>query len=142
MGLDMYLTLNLEDGTEIEELMYWRKANHIHAWFVKNVQNGIDECDRFKVSREHLESLKEACTKVLVDRSLAESLLPTQQGFFFGGTEYDEYYFKDIVDTLICVVEILYILDHGGFDNGCTINYQSSWQISILTLRGGVILQD
>ena len=36
------------------------------------------------------------CDKVLDDNSLAEELLPTRSGFFFGSTDYDEWYFEDI----------------------------------------------
>jgi hypothetical protein len=32
------------------ELAYWRKANQIHNWFVKNVQNGQDNCMPYEVS--------------------------------------------------------------------------------------------
>jgi len=35
-----------------EEVGYWRKANHIHKWFVDNVQNGVDECLTYQVSIE------------------------------------------------------------------------------------------
>lgn len=27
----------------IYEVAYWRKANHIHNWFVQNIQDGIDD---------------------------------------------------------------------------------------------------
>jgi len=37
---------------------YWRKANHIHSWFVENCQNGEDDCGNYYVSRENLEELK------------------------------------------------------------------------------------
>ena len=40
-----------------EEVMYWRKANHIHAWFVKNVQDGIDNCAEYYVSPDNLREL-------------------------------------------------------------------------------------
>ena len=29
-----------------------------------------------------------------------EELLPTQEGFFFGGTDYDESYIEDLKDTI------------------------------------------
>lgn len=48
-----------------EEVGYWRKANHIHKWFVDNVQDGIDECQRSYVSFEQLQELKELCKSVL-----------------------------------------------------------------------------
>ena len=37
---------------------YWRKANHIHGWFVENVQNNEDDCDEYYVSRTKLEELR------------------------------------------------------------------------------------
>ena len=69
---------------------YWRKANHIHKWFVDNVQEGRDECQESYVSRETLEELIQLCKKVLRNKTV--DLLPTSSGFFFGSTEYDEYY--------------------------------------------------
>lgn len=36
----------------IFRVAYWRKANQIHDWFVKNVQDGIDECQEAYVPRE------------------------------------------------------------------------------------------
>ena len=69
MGLDMYLTAkrfissykeeDIEFGKKIQEVVdtkgyrptyitldvgYWRKANAIHDWFVKNIQDGKDNC--------------------------------------------------------------------------------------------------
>jgi hypothetical protein len=38
--------------------------------------------------------------KVIEDSSVAEDLLPTADGFFFGGTDYDEYYMQDILNTI------------------------------------------
>lgn len=35
-----------------EDVGYWRKANAIHAWFVKNVQGGVDNCQSHEVSKE------------------------------------------------------------------------------------------
>ena len=37
---------------------YWRKANAIHAWFVKHCQAGVDDCNSHSVSRENLIKLK------------------------------------------------------------------------------------
>ena len=42
-GLDMMLCHQNDDETH-EEVGYWRKANAIHGWFVRNVQNGKDDC--------------------------------------------------------------------------------------------------
>jgi len=83
----------------IAEAAYWRKDNHIHKWFVDNVQNGNDDCGDYYVSREQLTQLANLCDQVLGNRSRAKELLPTQAGFFFSGTEYDEYYYKSLEYT-------------------------------------------
>jgi hypothetical protein len=44
---------------------YWRKANHIHNWFVENVQCGVDNCGSYIVSRDQLVQLRDACQYVL-----------------------------------------------------------------------------
>ncbi len=104
----------------IEEAGYWRKANQIHRWFVENVQNGIDNCGDYYVGSEKLTELLELCKKVEADHSLAEELLPSASGFFFGGTEYDEWYFEDIKNTIAILEEAL-ADKHGDF------YYSSSW---------------
>ena len=104
----------------IEEVGYWRKANQIHQWFVENVQNGEDNCAEYCVSKGQLEDLLEICNKILNDNSLAEELLPTASGFFFGGTEYDEWYFDDIQNTIE-------ILEEALSDTSADYYYSSSW---------------
>lgn len=157
MGLDMYLTKKThcgfeyehrreEDGSiplttsgkishikpervsEISERIgYWRKANAIHSWFVKEVQEGADNCGEYYVTRSKLKELLEAVNLVLAtidtaegtvnngqrmteegwepiqeagvvvtNPSVASGLLPTQPGFFFGGTDYDQWYVADL----------------------------------------------
>ena len=105
------------------QLACWRKANAIHGWFVKNVQEGKDDCEDYYVSLEQLRELKETCEKVLNDNKLAEELLPVTKGFFFGSYEYDEWY----TDQLIITVELL---DNILSDPNCGkwwIQYRSSW---------------
>lgn len=103
------------------DIGYWRKANHIHAWFVKNCQDGVDECQEVYVGKDKLQDLLNACREVLADPSKGPELLPTQSGFFFGGTAYDEWYVKGIEATIKIVEEALKIGDEW------TITYQSSW---------------
>ena len=106
-----------------EDIMYWRKANHIHHWFVDNVQGGEDNCQDYYVSREQLTELLALCHKVAKDHKLAPELLPTQAGFFFGPTEYDDEYFKDIDNT----IEVLETLASEGGDDRGHFYYSSSW---------------
>lgn len=105
----------------VEEVGYWRKANQIHNWFVQNVQNGNDDCGNYYVSREALEGLLNICRIVSVDKEKAEELLPTQSGFFFGGTEYDEWYYQDIENTIKILEDVL------SDETGDDFEYSSSW---------------
>ena len=77
---------------------YWRKANQIHKWFVDNVQGGNDNCGEYYVSHEKLKELRETCRQALFAKD--PSLLPPQAGFFFGSYDIDEWYWRDIKDTI------------------------------------------
>ena len=106
--------------TIVEEVGYWRKANQIHRWFVENVQDNVDNCGEYFVPKVRLEELLELCQKVKADNSLAGVLLPTGTGFFFGGEEYDEWYFNDIETTIEVLQEAL-------SDEDASYYYSSSW---------------
>lgn len=56
----------------IEDVMYWRKANQVHNWFVQNVQNGVDDCGEYRVSTEKLQELVDICKKVLDNSKLVD----------------------------------------------------------------------
>jgi hypothetical protein len=103
------------------EAGYWRKSNQIHNWFVANVQEGKDECQESCVSREQLKELREVCQKVLDNNELAEQLLPTKEGFFFGGKDYDQSYFDDLKETIEVIDNALAMPEQWDF------NYRSSW---------------
>ena len=107
------------------EAAYWRKANHIHQWFVDNVQEGVDNCGEYYVSRDTLEELVIVCEDVLADHSLADELLPTTSGFFFGSTEYDEYYYEDIKNT-INMIKPLIDPDNKKMEE-LSFYYRASW---------------
>jgi len=57
----------------------------------------------------------------IADPSVANALLPTQEGFFFGGNEYDQYYYEDLKYTRETLSELLAEEDNGEF------YYHSSW---------------
>ena len=102
---------------------YWRKANQIHKWFVDNCQDGVDECQETYLSREQLQDLVDVCKEVLANKKKAEELLPSTNGFFFGGTDYDDWYFGDLEYT---VERIEKILKDPALEK-CDFYYQSSW---------------
>lgn len=151
-------TIRPERVTDVvEEAAYWRKANHIHRWFVEHVQDGEDDCGEYRVSREQLQELLDTVNTVLqssqlvagkvkngynltpapdgklieepiledgqviANPSVASALLPTRSGFFFGGTDYDQYYYEDLVYTRDTLTQLLAEPDDGEF------YYQSSW---------------
>lgn len=178
MGLDMYLRKkiyfgldfehNVKEGEETKIIingveqptkdlseityaaMYWRKANHIHNWFVNNVQDGDDNCKEYYVEKVQLQELLDVCKKVkesletsgfedseeqedfftkekfrykiFTNTEVAEELLPSTPGFFFGNTDYNSYYLSDITDTIEGLEKILAEdTPHAAF------YYNSSW---------------
>lgn len=105
----------------IEEVAYWRKENHIHKWFVDNCQGGVDDCREADVSKEQLEKLLADCRAVVAREKEPESALPTQGGFFFGPTEYDDSYFQGCEETIKMIEPYLKSYDGEEF------YYWSSW---------------
>lgn len=134
------------------EIMYWRKANAIHKWFVDNVQDGNDDRGTYYVDSDQLKELLDICKKIIGesrlvkdkivngykfkngiaepimedgekidDATIAKELLPSQDGFFFGSTDYDQYYYQDIKETIEGLTEALKDDDGGDF------YYHSSW---------------
>ena len=61
--------------------------------------------------------------KVIINPEVAEELLPSCRGFFFGSTEYDEYYMQDIEDTIKIIKNVLATTD---FETQM-LAYRSSW---------------
>jgi hypothetical protein len=110
----------------IEEVGYWRKFNALHNWFVENVQSGVDDCKEYYVDKNDLQNLlttlkevKDGRDKLQNNIPIAPTLLPTTPGFFFGSTEYDDYYYDEVDRTIGIVEEAL--KETGGF------YYQASW---------------
>lgn len=108
----------------MQQVANWRKANAIHEWFVENIQDGEDDCRYHReVTESDLEKLLETCKAVLKDIGKAEELLPTQSGFFFGSTDYDQWYFDDIKYTIEQIEQVLKETDFDIY----AIYYCSSW---------------
>jgi hypothetical protein len=111
MGLDMTLyavedpelDLNEEKACvsyEILDSYSWRKANQIHKWFVENIQDGEDDCGIYEVEFDKLMDLQGIVETVASNpQKWGPKLLPTRKGFFFGNTEYNQWYEEDIQIT-------------------------------------------
>lgn len=99
-GLRDFVVPGGYSGAFIEMVVVkWRKANAIHRFFVDNLAGGKDECQPIFVPPSAIDQLVEISDFVITHPEQAEDMLPTQQGFFFGDTDYDEYYFDVLVDT-------------------------------------------
>ena len=61
--------------------------------------------------------------KVVKDATIAKSLLPTQKGFFFGNTDYDETYVEDLTYTKDVLEDLLAQPEDIDQD----FYYQASW---------------
>ena len=85
-----------------ESDVYFRKVNFVYHYFSDKL---VDEC--CFADKSDIEELISRCDKVLADHSLAEELLPTQSGFFFGSTDYDDWYFKDVEDCKKQMTDLL-----------------------------------
>jgi hypothetical protein len=139
-----------------QESMYWRKANHIHNWFVNNFQDGTDDCRYVYISKYDIGKLKnllKRCNSVIKsltgqesetvkiirdencemmnqtvkqykDISVAKKLLPTVDGFFFGGLGYDEWYLEETIKTRDWLKRTL---DETDWDGNEILIYWSSW---------------
>ena len=112
-----------------EEEIYWRKANAIHKYFCdngkeieeeiiykiskENLEGLLNKCNEVLekaiikegkikngsrlVNGEWEPIMEEG--KYIVNQEEISDILPTQEGFFFGSTDYDEYYLQDIEFT-------------------------------------------
>lgn len=150
MGLDMYLvaktrptikSFNIDKKFDIYnpsylafDIGYWRKANAIHRYF-DSLVGGIENCQDYDIPTESLKKLKEICEKILSasgekQKVLAEELLPTQEGFFFGGTDLND---KDIFDCYLEdlkeTIRIINLCEKFKEDTGgdCWFTYHAWW---------------
>lgn len=60
--------------------------------------------------------------KFMEDSTKAEELLPTASGFFFGNTEYNEWYYTDVYETALQLDMMIKM-----FDDRYHYYYSSSW---------------
>lgn len=132
--LDASIDDEIENGEPYEErLMYWRKANAIHKFFVDNAAGGVDDCQPVQVAIEVLKDLVDRCEKILqgevddkgalIDPTTAMELLPSQSGFFFGSTDYDYWYIDNLKET---VKALKPIVEHAELYTDPII-YEASW---------------
>lgn len=115
MGLDITITSK-------KHTQDFRKRNFLIAW-VEKVRGGeVENCETYALEKEQLESLLADIDRVLEDNILAEDLLPTCGGFFFGNTEYDDCYFADLQDARERIGQMV-----ADMEDGETADFWSWW---------------
>lgn len=117
MGLDIFFEKHKIVG-------YFRKVNFLVKYF-SDLGFDVENQTPFYINKDQVTELRDRCQRVLDDHSLAEDLLPTMGGFFFGSTDYDEYYFEDVEEVLkYCEESLLPMFDE--LDDRESI-YFSTW---------------
>ncbi len=105
----------------VADAAYWRKANAVHGWFVKKIQDGVDDCGTYPVTAEQLEELRDACKAVLAGGDEEEHDLVPKLGFFFGPTDDKAWYTECLEYTIEQLDRVLKDYD------GWAFQYHSSW---------------
>lgn len=92
------------------EVCYWRKFNALHKYFNDHFnEQDNDNCVNMYMNiddiRELLRLVKQIRKQVIVrDEKITNpevcGALPTEEGFFFGSTDYDKYYVSDLDLTI------------------------------------------
>ncbi len=76
---------------------YFRNVNSIYAYFADRLDD-----EMCVVTKSDIIDIMNKATKVLAehDEEASKDLLPTQGGFFFGSTDYDDWYYQDMITIL------------------------------------------
>lgn len=107
MGLD----IKISHG---KNAWYFRKYNWLYGWVRRKLKvPELENCEHYKLTRPMINDLIEDISKVISDHSLAEKVLPTEDGFFFGSTEYDDWYFDDLLDAKEQLTQLLTNMSDG-----------------------------
>ena len=123
--------INLQNVRYIEELFgEFRKFNALHAYVVDNFGGGRDECQIIYLDIDNLIQIHEMLSLVkeslsIGDKVIASQTLPPSEGFFFGSTEIDEWYEKDVNEAVEVFGKI--IEEHSIVGHNASYSYQASW---------------
>ena len=83
-----------------KEVAYFRKVNFLLPFFEYG-----ENCSRLEIDDYKIDELLFKCKQVLEDHSLAETLLPTQGGFFSEYNDWYFYYVKEVYDKFSEIAE-------------------------------------
>lgn len=109
MGLDIYWYEKAKDESlkNLKCIKRFRKVNFIVEYF------NLDNCVPYICSKEDIDVLNEKCKIVLKEKNdnVSKEELPTTTGFFFGGTEFDKWYYHDVKEVLDFTDHLLNTID-------------------------------
>lgn len=122
----------MKEKIEVYEGGYFRKFNALHNYIVQNFAHGIDECQPIGLSEEDIQQVLGVLEEVDTNQQVADQLLPTASGFFFGGTQYDDWYFEEVKNAIIMFKDLLLFLNtkprnRKGVYAYHSVVYQASW---------------
>lgn len=121
MGLEHWILKKIDDDEyEYEPVIYWIKRNQIHGYFDR-LFGEVENCEIYPVTLDQLKDLKATCQKVLDNHELAEELLPSFGGIFFGNYDYNDIYFSQLAET---VEDIDRLIEN---DDGKTEYFYHGW---------------
>ena len=111
------------NGVEFE-LQYFRKANWIHGWFAQHAPEDWHG-ESFDVPRENIQELRKICAEILEKRDdeLSAELLPGMQGFFFGDSNVDSYFYETVQQMYDAINKIESLKDFEDW----YYTYSASW---------------
>ncbi|CCW29055.1 hypothetical protein ABLA30_08915 [Xenorhabdus nematophila] len=115
MGLDIHF-FSVEKHKKCTDkniqVGYFRKVNSLLYWVSNNVQN-VNNCEEILISKHKLEQLIAVLNELTKDN--CNKLFPTSDGFYFGSTEYDEYYWSDVEEIKDWVNNVLKSFDFNHY---------------------------
>ena len=118
MGLDVFFERHKVVG-------YFRTVNFLVQYF-SDLGFAVEHQTPFYITKDQVTELRNRCQIVLDNHDKAEELLPTMNGFFFGSTDYDEYYFGDVKQVLkYCEETLLPMFDE--LEDGGEGIYFTTW---------------
>lgn len=92
MGLDITMKIT---GSDRDEKSF-RKVNLLIPWVERTLGVTVENCKEYELTKASIESLLADVDTVIADISKAPEVLPTRKGFFFGSTEYGDWYKQDL----------------------------------------------
>lgn len=115
MGLDITISGANHD-------LDFRKRNWLIPWVEKTIAIEVENCETYLLTKEQVHDLLSDIDTVLEDHDKASEILPIQSGFFYGNTDYDEWYFADLEDAKTRLTEL-----YNDLLDGETVSFWCWW---------------